>query len=51
MSLERGPFSLMSTTEGLLDRKAAVPVLKTEITVVGIHLADHVASSIVKVWH
>jgi hypothetical protein len=26
MGLERGPFSLVSTTEELLDRKVAVPV-------------------------
>jgi hypothetical protein len=26
MSLERGPFSIVSTTEELLDRKVAAPV-------------------------
>jgi hypothetical protein len=26
VGLERGPFSLVSTTEGLLDRKVAAPV-------------------------
>jgi hypothetical protein len=30
VGLERGPLSLMSTTEELLDRKVAAPVKKTE---------------------
>jgi hypothetical protein len=30
MGLERGPLSLVSTTEELLDRKVAAPVQKTE---------------------
>jgi hypothetical protein len=30
VGLERGPLSLMSTTEELLDRKVAAPVYKTE---------------------
>jgi hypothetical protein len=34
--LERGPLSLVSTTEELLDRKVAAPVQKTENTAVGI---------------
>jgi hypothetical protein len=50
MDLERGPLSLVSTTEELLDRKVAVPVQKTENTAVGIRHADHVASSISKRW-
>jgi hypothetical protein len=50
VGLERGPLSLMSTTEGLLDRKVAAPVQKTEITAVGIRHADHVAPSIRKSW-
>jgi hypothetical protein len=33
--LERGPLSIVSTTEELLERKVAVPVYKTEITAVG----------------
>jgi hypothetical protein len=33
---------------GLLDRKVAAPVLKTENTAVGIRQADHVAPSIRK---
>jgi hypothetical protein len=50
MGLERGPLSLVSTTEELLDRKVAAPVYKTEITAVGICHADHVAPSIRKSW-
>jgi hypothetical protein len=49
MGLERGPLSLVSTTEEQLDRKVAAPVWKTENTAVGIRHADHVASSIRKV--
>jgi hypothetical protein len=49
--LERGPLSLVSTTEELLDRKAAAPVYKTENTAVGIRHADHVAPSILKRFH
>jgi hypothetical protein len=41
--LERGPLSLVSTTEELLDRNVAAPVLKTENTAVGIRHADPVA--------
>jgi hypothetical protein len=48
MGLERGPLSLVSTTEELLDRKVAAPVWKTENTVLGIRHADHVAPSIRK---
>jgi hypothetical protein len=43
VGLERGPLSLVSTTEELLDRKVAAPVWKTENTAVGIRHADHVA--------
>jgi hypothetical protein len=43
VGLERGPLSLVSTTEELLDRKVAAPVQKTENTAVGIRHADHVA--------
>jgi hypothetical protein len=46
MGLERGPLSLVSTTEELLDRKVAAPVYKTENTAVGIRHADHVACSL-----
>jgi hypothetical protein len=50
VGLERGPLSLVSTTEDLLDRKVAAPVLKTENTAVGIRHADHVAPFISKSW-
>jgi hypothetical protein len=46
--LERGPLSLVSTTEELLDRKVAAPVYKTENTAVGNRHANHVAPSIRK---
>jgi hypothetical protein len=49
MGLERGPLSLVSTTEELLDRKVAAPVEKTENTAVGIRHADHVAPLFAKV--
>jgi hypothetical protein len=42
MGLERGPLSLASTTEELLNRKVTAPVYKTENTAVGIRHADHV---------
>jgi hypothetical protein len=48
VGLERGPLSLVSTTEELLDRKVAAPVLKIENTAVGIRRADHVAPTIRK---
>jgi hypothetical protein len=48
--MERGPLSLVSATEELLDRKVAAPVLKTENMAVGIRHADHVAPSIRKSW-
>jgi hypothetical protein len=50
VGLERGPLSLVSTTEELLDRKVASPVQKTENAAVEIRHADHVASSIRKSW-
>jgi hypothetical protein len=43
VGLERGPLSLVSTTEELLERKIAAPVYKTDNTAVGIRHADHVA--------
>jgi hypothetical protein len=43
VGLERGPLSLVSTTEELLDRKVAAPVYKTKNTALGIRHADHVA--------
>jgi hypothetical protein len=48
--MERGPLSLVSTTEELLDRKVAAPDRRTENTAVGIRHADHVAPSIHKSW-
>jgi hypothetical protein len=48
--LERGPLSLVSTTEELLDRKVAAPVYKTENTAVRSRHADHVAPFIRKSW-
>jgi hypothetical protein len=48
MGLERGLLSLVSTTEGLLDRKVKAPVYKTENTAVGTRHADNVAPSIRK---
>jgi hypothetical protein len=50
VGLERGPLSLVSTTEELLDRKVEAPVYKTENTAVGIRHADHMAPSIRKSW-
>jgi hypothetical protein len=44
VGLERGPLGLVSTTEELLDRKVAAPVLKTEITVLRIRRADYATS-------
>jgi hypothetical protein len=48
VGLERGPLSLVSTPEELLDRKVAAPVQKTGNTAVGIRRADHVVLSIHK---
>jgi hypothetical protein len=48
VGLERGPLSLVSTTEELLGRKVAAPVYKTENTAVWIRYADHAAPSIRK---
>jgi hypothetical protein len=50
VGLERGQFSLVSTTEGLLDRKVTAPVYKTENTAVRIRHAAHVVPSIRKSW-
>jgi hypothetical protein len=51
VGLERGPLSLVSTTEELLDRKVAAPVYKTENTAEGIRHADHVAPSMRESLH
>jgi hypothetical protein len=50
VGLERGPLSLVSTTEELLDRKVTAPVYKAENTAVGIRHADHVATFMNKSW-
>jgi hypothetical protein len=50
VGLERGPFSLVSTTEELIDRNVAAPVQKIENTAVGIRHANHVSPSIRKSW-
>jgi hypothetical protein len=50
VGMERGPLSLLSTTEELRGRKVAAPVYKTENTAVGISHTDHVAPSIRKSW-
>jgi hypothetical protein len=50
VGLERGPLSLVSTTEELLDRKVAAPVCETENTAIGFRHADHLATYIRKSW-
>jgi hypothetical protein len=46
VGLERGPLSLVSTTEELLEKeKVAAPVWKAENTAIGIRYAEHVAPS------
>jgi hypothetical protein len=51
VGLERGPHSLVSTIEELLEKKVAAPVWKAENTAIGIRRADHVAPSTRKIWH
>jgi hypothetical protein len=41
VGLERGPLSLVSTTEELLDRKVAAPVWRSVNTAAGIRHADN----------
>jgi hypothetical protein len=48
MGLERGPLSLVSTIEELLERKISGADLKSENTGAGTRHADHVAPSIRK---
>jgi hypothetical protein len=50
VGLERGPLSLVSTTEELLYKKSSGSCLETENTAVGILHADHVAPFIRKSW-
>jgi hypothetical protein len=45
VGLERGPLSLVSTTEELLETKSSGSGLETENTAVGIRYADHVEPS------
>jgi hypothetical protein len=45
VGLERGPLSLVSTTEELLERKVATPVWKAENRAAEIRHADNVAPS------
>jgi hypothetical protein len=48
VGLERGPLSLVSTTEELLERKSSGSALENRDTTVGTRHADHIASSIGK---
>jgi hypothetical protein len=50
VGLERGPPSLVSTPEELMERKSSGSGLETENTAVGNRHADHVAPSIRKSW-
>jgi hypothetical protein len=45
VGLERGPLSLVNTTEELLERKSSGSGLENEITTVGIPRADHPLSA------
>jgi hypothetical protein len=46
LTQSRGPLSLVSTIEELVEKKVAATAWKAEITAVGIRHADHVAPSI-----
>jgi hypothetical protein len=48
VGLERGPLSLVSTIEELLERKRSGSGLENDNTAVGIRHADHVAPSFLK---
>jgi hypothetical protein len=48
---ERGPLSLVSTTEELLERTSGGFGLEIEITAVGIRHSDHVALSLREIWY
>jgi hypothetical protein len=50
VGLERGPLSLVSTIEVLLERNNSGFGLETDITAVGIRHADHASLSILKSW-
>jgi hypothetical protein len=49
--LERGPLSLVSTIEELLERKSSGSGLESREYGIGIRDADYVAMSIRKSWH
>jgi hypothetical protein len=51
VGLERGPLSLVSTTEELLGRKSSGSGLESQNTAVRIRHADYVAPSIRNNWH
>jgi hypothetical protein len=50
VGLERGPLSLMSTTEELLNKKSSGSCLENREYGLGIRHADHVTTSIRKKW-
>jgi hypothetical protein len=51
VGLERGPLSLVSTTEELLGRNSSGSGMVNENTAVGIRRADHDTIPIRKSWH
>jgi hypothetical protein len=52
LGLERGPLSLMSITEELLEwKRSTFGSRKSRLTAVGSCCADHVTPSIRKSWH
>jgi hypothetical protein len=51
VGLERGPLSLVSTIEKLLESKSSGSNLETENTAVAIGRVDHTAPSSRKSWH
>jgi hypothetical protein len=48
VGLKRGPLSLVTKIEELLERKVGAPVYKAENTTVGIRHAENVASSMLR---
>jgi hypothetical protein len=50
VGLERGPLSLVRTTEELLGRKSSGSSKISRLTTVGIRCADHATPSIHKSW-
>jgi hypothetical protein len=51
VDLERGPLSLVSTIEELLERKSSFSGLETEITAAGIRHSDHEIHLYPQSWH